>query len=387
MDHIKLDAEAQRNIQAYIDYNYYAGEDAQPFSPEEYAKLKQRQMTSAKTRVYTVFRNVNGRDCKTIGPATKCFCNHRYKEHNYLDPINKKVVCNVKGCKCQCFDYIPVHGSTDFKCLCKHSYTDHNVMTHKCDRCKGCKKFMSTWSCSCEYKWAEHKTIVGKVVRLKFQIETRQERLAAGKGISENEQILMDPSLHGQVDNHGMNSFQALVDGAERFGAQVEDLEYERNQQLALGYAQPRGMLGGLKGPKGKGPISAPSDNFDKDALDYLNQRMEQEKQYNSMSSHSQPSFPANQVIFPSKNKFCRGISNSRIPEVAVIEISTCMKARASTLTHLVSKWFLSKREAKGRVSRMLSQCKERIIWGTMGSFPRRAGRRPTICIAPRTSM
>jgi hypothetical protein len=114
----------------------------------------------------------------------------------------------------------------------------------------------------------------------------------------------MDPTLHGQVDNHGMNSFQALVDGAERFGAQVEELEYERNQNLALGYDKPRGMLGGPKGPKGKGPISAPSDDFDKDALDYLNQRMEQEKQYNSMSNHGQPSFPANQVIFPSKINF-----------------------------------------------------------------------------------
>ena len=40
-----------------------------------------------------VFKINIGVDCKMIGPETKCFCNHRYKEHNHLEPKDKKVSC------------------------------------------------------------------------------------------------------------------------------------------------------------------------------------------------------------------------------------------------------------------------------------------------------
>ena len=131
-----------------------------------------------------------------------------------------------------------------------------------------------------------------------LEIETREERLAMGKPISEVEQILMDPMLHGTNNhNNDMNSFTKLVDGAERFGARIEDMEIERNEQLALGYQQPRGMLAGNPA-RGKLPISAPSDNFDQDALDHLNRRMEQEKGFNQMSNHNQPDYAGNQVFF-----------------------------------------------------------------------------------------
>ena len=32
------------------------------------------------------YTNNKGVDCKMIGPETKCFCDHRYKEHNHLEP-------------------------------------------------------------------------------------------------------------------------------------------------------------------------------------------------------------------------------------------------------------------------------------------------------------
>ena len=51
-------------------------DDAKPYSPEEYEKLKKKQIECAKTRVYVAFRNANNKDCKAIGPATKCFCGH-----------------------------------------------------------------------------------------------------------------------------------------------------------------------------------------------------------------------------------------------------------------------------------------------------------------------
>ena len=46
-----------------------------------------------KNRIYVSWRNKKNIECKMIGPETKCFCNHRFKEH---DNQNIKVHCNVK---------------------------------------------------------------------------------------------------------------------------------------------------------------------------------------------------------------------------------------------------------------------------------------------------
>lgn len=118
----------RNDLNAYIDYELNNGQDAKPFSEkvpqahQAYLEYKQKQLHCANTRVFVTWRNSKGRDCKAIGPATKCICDHRFKEHEYLNPVDKQVRCKIKGCKCRCFDYIPVHGSYDFKCLCKHSY-------------------------------------------------------------------------------------------------------------------------------------------------------------------------------------------------------------------------------------------------------------------------
>ena len=135
------------------------------------------------------------------------------------------MVCKIKGCKCKCYEYIPVHGSYDFKCLCKHSYKVHDPNTKQCKKCNKCSGFNSTWSCSCLLKYSDHVTI----------IETLQERVHNGKPLTEVEQILMDPMIHGQLGPPQLNSFMDLVDGAERYGARVEKMEEERK---ALGYKQ-----------------------------------------------------------------------------------------------------------------------------------------------------
>jgi len=43
-----------------------------------------------KNRIYASWRNIKGIDCKMIGPATKCFCDHRFKDHEFLNPKDKK---------------------------------------------------------------------------------------------------------------------------------------------------------------------------------------------------------------------------------------------------------------------------------------------------------
>lgn len=96
--------------------------------------------------------------CKTIATSSKCFCDHPYKNHDYLEGINGKVKCKYAGCKCMNYYYIPVYGSQDFKCSCKHSYQAHDVNKKNCKTC-ACKNFISTWGCSCGLKFGEHKTV------------------------------------------------------------------------------------------------------------------------------------------------------------------------------------------------------------------------------------
>ena len=135
-----------------------------------------------------------------------------------------------------------------------------------------------------------------------FIIETRAERQATGKGITESEQILMDPHHNGPVNNYSnnMNSFMALVDSEERFGRQVEYMEQDRDEQLALGYQKPNQLKNGPGGPGkgGKMSVGPPSDGFDNDAQDHLNHRMQQEKKQNSMNNQrNQGNYGQEQVI------------------------------------------------------------------------------------------
>ena len=77
-------------------------------SEEEFEEFKNNVREARKNRLYCTWRNVDGVDCKNIGPASKCFCGHRYKEH-YTDNVGtREIYCRANGCKCRMFDYIPV---------------------------------------------------------------------------------------------------------------------------------------------------------------------------------------------------------------------------------------------------------------------------------------
>ena len=98
-----------------------------------------------------------------------------------MNAKGKKIRCKVPGCKCRKYEYIPAHGSYDFKCLCKHSYRLHNIKTRKCNKCTKCTGFTSKWSCSCDLKYDQHKTVV----------ETRQERAENGGTFGEVDRMLL----------------------------------------------------------------------------------------------------------------------------------------------------------------------------------------------------
>lgn len=81
-------------------------------SEKEFEEYKKNYREKSKNRIYCSWRNQKGQECKMVGPQTKCFCDHRFKDHEYLEPKDKtKVCCKVPKCNCKCYLYIPVHGS------------------------------------------------------------------------------------------------------------------------------------------------------------------------------------------------------------------------------------------------------------------------------------
>ncbi len=121
--------------------------------------------------------NVTGKDCRSIGPASTCFCGHRFKQHATDNVKDKNLHCKERGCKCTLFDYVPVSGAGDLRCMrCKHSFKEHDEYSKTCKRprCKGCPGFHSSFSCGCSEQWSQHYTV----------IETRAEREAAGRTVS-----------------------------------------------------------------------------------------------------------------------------------------------------------------------------------------------------------
>ena len=81
-------------------------------SEKEFEEYKNQVREKRKNRLYVTWRNADGRDCKTIGPASQCFCGHRFKEHAFDNIGTREIYCkgtkNGKKCKCKMFDYIPV---------------------------------------------------------------------------------------------------------------------------------------------------------------------------------------------------------------------------------------------------------------------------------------
>ena len=106
-----MTSDAQKHIQAYIEYQNIVGNDdgGKMMSEAEFEAYKNKVREARKNRLYTNWRTMEtGADCKAIGPASQCFCGHRYKEHNFDAVKDKKVACKAPKCKCKLFSYIPV---------------------------------------------------------------------------------------------------------------------------------------------------------------------------------------------------------------------------------------------------------------------------------------
>ena len=135
----------------------------------EFEEFKNNVREARKNRLYVSWRNSDGQDCRTIGPASQCFCGHRYKDHFFDNIKDRKIYCRTAKCGCKMFDYVPicnqiiltnsVVGSQDLKCLCKHSHKDHHPVTRKCLKpgCKNCStSFTSKHGCACPLVYDDH---------------------------------------------------------------------------------------------------------------------------------------------------------------------------------------------------------------------------------------
>ncbi|OMJ67606.1 hypothetical protein SteCoe_35188 [Stentor coeruleus] len=207
MERIQLNSKAAEAVQAYIEYeNIVGGADGgKLLSPAEYEEFKKQVSAQRANRLFVYWTNSQGLECKTIGPFSKCFCDHRYKEHLTDNLKTKKVPCKVPKCKCKHFNYVPIYGSNDLKCLCKHSFKEHDPLSKKCERAKcKCTSFSSTHSCSCSLHYNAHGT----------SFYTKDERIAMGKPVD---------NLGGGGDMYaalgGLTDFSDLVDGVERLQA------------------------------------------------------------------------------------------------------------------------------------------------------------------------
>ena len=201
------------SLDAYINYQKHGGESQfGPFTSKT-NKLLLKSLTTSK-KYYIHWTNKKNKDCKLLLTSTKCFCNHRLKQHSYLSPDkNRKIKCLAQNCKCRHFYYIPVHGSQDFKCSCKHSYEVHKNISKKCRKCD-CARFKSNWSCSCGMKFGEHELVC----------ESREERGQRGKVVRE---------LEGEGPGRllGVGGFGDLVEYGDGFGRKVDEFN-ERDKRV-----------------------------------------------------------------------------------------------------------------------------------------------------------
>jgi len=205
--HLKFDESRAADVDAYLEYRRIVGDDdgGVLFTPEQYEDYKKALPQRMKNRLFTSWTNSVGMDCKLIGPETPCFCKHRYKQHRTefkVIPPDRPILlpCQVKGCRCASYHYVPVVGCCPIRCNCKHDADEHSeVRPYQCKRgvCKKCTGFKSSYTCGCRETYTQHQMVV----------ETKEERQARGHPVG------MDTPYKAMG---GLTGFSSLADGYMR---------------------------------------------------------------------------------------------------------------------------------------------------------------------------
>ena len=147
------------HIEAYAEYKRIVGDDdrGQLFSEQQFEEYKKKVAKfRTENRLYVYWVNREGLECKAIGPETKCYCGHRYKNHktdvrgvDLPENHDKTYKCPCKNCNCKKFEYVPTlaYSTNLARCRCKHVVEDH-LADRRCSKpsCK-CLDFSPSWTC------------------------------------------------------------------------------------------------------------------------------------------------------------------------------------------------------------------------------------------------
>lgn len=98
-------------------------------SEKEFEEFKKNVRDARKNRLYVSWRNSSGQDCRTIGPASQCFCGHRYKEHNFDNVKDRKINCRAMKCPCKMFTYVPICNLLSFNFFSRVSRLEMPLQT------------------------------------------------------------------------------------------------------------------------------------------------------------------------------------------------------------------------------------------------------------------
>ncbi|KAM8840191.1 protein FAM221A [Spinachia spinachia] len=234
-----LDNSALRAVDAYCEYKRIVGDDdgGQLFTPKQYEEYKKKMLPQrAKNRLYVSFGVPGGIDCKLIGPETQCFCSHRYKQHRTdFEAVPSErplsLPCQVGGCPCSAYQYVPRIGPNPVRCSCKHFPRDHSEATGLlCKKCSSCSGFKSPSTCGCGQPCSAHQTLV----------ETKLERESRGRPTGRD-------VLYAAMG--GLTGFSSLLDGYLSLEASGSDQDREN-------VCQPRSPASRIKVAFTKAPIS-----------------------------------------------------------------------------------------------------------------------------------
>ncbi|XP_047137338.1 protein FAM221A isoform X1 [Hydra vulgaris] len=206
-NNFSLNSYGCKSVDDYLEYTRIVGDDdgGNLFTPSQYEAYKKKMIPiRMKNRLYVCWASESGLECKQVGPETKCFCEHRYKQH-ITDFINLpstrpiKIPCNALGCGCKAYFYVPPNGTQLLRCKCKHSTNEHsNSGKKKCVKvgCL-CQQFCTAYSCGCGMGADKHKMI----------IETKKERQLRGMPVG------YDVPYKAMG---GLTGFSSLADGYTR---------------------------------------------------------------------------------------------------------------------------------------------------------------------------
>ena len=72
MERIVMNNDAAKHVQAYIEYEQIVGnaDGGKMMNEKEFEEFKLNVKEARKNRLYVKYRNADGVDCKSIGPAS-----------------------------------------------------------------------------------------------------------------------------------------------------------------------------------------------------------------------------------------------------------------------------------------------------------------------------